>query len=96
MVGQEREGQIVCQARWELTSRIRDESNVPKRIPFLPRVITTASQAHYGAHIPFDDLNPERSYWGLWPLLLSNSFQPAARDCRGLAALALIGLALGR
>jgi NAD(P)-dependent dehydrogenase (short-subunit alcohol dehydrogenase family) len=25
--------------------------------------ITTASQAHRGAHIPFDDLNAERSYW---------------------------------
>jgi NAD(P)-dependent dehydrogenase (short-subunit alcohol dehydrogenase family) len=28
------------------------------------RIITTASQAHYGAHIPFDDLNAERSYRG--------------------------------
>jgi NAD(P)-dependent dehydrogenase (short-subunit alcohol dehydrogenase family) len=28
------------------------------------RIITTASQAHYGAHISFDDLNPERSYRG--------------------------------
>jgi hypothetical protein len=26
------------------------------------RIITTASQAHQGAHIPFDDLNAERSY----------------------------------
>ena len=28
------------------------------------RIITTASQAHRGAHIPFDDLNAERSYRG--------------------------------
>jgi len=28
------------------------------------RVITTASEAHRGAHIPFDDLNAERSYGG--------------------------------
>ena len=28
------------------------------------RVITTASEAHQGAHIPFDDLNAERSYRG--------------------------------
>jgi len=28
------------------------------------RIITTASQAHQGAHIPFDDLNAERSYQG--------------------------------
>jgi NAD(P)-dependent dehydrogenase (short-subunit alcohol dehydrogenase family) len=28
------------------------------------RIITTASQAHQGAHIPFDDLNAERSYRG--------------------------------
>jgi NAD(P)-dependent dehydrogenase (short-subunit alcohol dehydrogenase family) len=28
------------------------------------RIITTASQAHQGAHIPFDDLNVERSYRG--------------------------------
>jgi NAD(P)-dependent dehydrogenase (short-subunit alcohol dehydrogenase family) len=28
------------------------------------RIITTASHAHRGAHIPFDDLNAERSYWG--------------------------------
>jgi NAD(P)-dependent dehydrogenase (short-subunit alcohol dehydrogenase family) len=28
------------------------------------RVITTASDAHLGAHIPFDDLNAERSYGG--------------------------------
>jgi NAD(P)-dependent dehydrogenase (short-subunit alcohol dehydrogenase family) len=28
------------------------------------RIITTASHAHYGAHIPFDDLNAERSYRG--------------------------------
>jgi len=27
-------------------------------------IITTASQAHQGAHIPFDDLNAERSYRG--------------------------------
>jgi NAD(P)-dependent dehydrogenase (short-subunit alcohol dehydrogenase family) len=26
------------------------------------RIITTASEAHQGAHIPFDDLNAERSY----------------------------------
>src|SRR3977135_1093102 len=26
------------------------------------RIITTASEAHQGAHIPFDDLNTERSY----------------------------------
>src|SRR2546421_3449693 len=26
------------------------------------RIVTTASQAHQGAHIPFDDLNAERSY----------------------------------
>jgi NADP-dependent 3-hydroxy acid dehydrogenase YdfG len=26
------------------------------------RIITTASQAHQGVHIPFDDLNAERSY----------------------------------
>jgi NAD(P)-dependent dehydrogenase (short-subunit alcohol dehydrogenase family) len=26
------------------------------------RIITTASAAHYNAHIPFDDLNAERSY----------------------------------
>src|SRR5262245_20908598 len=28
------------------------------------RIITTASQAHQGAYIPFDDLNAERSYRG--------------------------------
>src|SRR5438034_3038845 len=28
------------------------------------RIVTTASQAHQGAHIPFDDLNAERSYRG--------------------------------
>ena len=28
------------------------------------RIITTASQAHQGAHIPFDDLNADRSYRG--------------------------------
>src|SRR5262249_23184989 len=28
------------------------------------RIITTASQAHQGAHIPFDDLNAEHSYRG--------------------------------
>jgi NAD(P)-dependent dehydrogenase (short-subunit alcohol dehydrogenase family) len=28
------------------------------------RVITTSSDAHQGAHIPFDDLNAERSYRG--------------------------------
>lgn len=28
------------------------------------RIITTASDAHIGAHIPFDDLNAERSYGG--------------------------------
>jgi NAD(P)-dependent dehydrogenase (short-subunit alcohol dehydrogenase family) len=28
------------------------------------RIITTASEAHQGADIPFDDLNPERSYRG--------------------------------
>ena len=28
------------------------------------RIITTASQAHQGAHIPFDNLNAERSYRG--------------------------------
>jgi NAD(P)-dependent dehydrogenase (short-subunit alcohol dehydrogenase family) len=28
------------------------------------RIITTASQAHQGAHIPFDDLDAERSYRG--------------------------------
>ena len=28
------------------------------------RIITTASHAHRGAHIPFDDLNAERSYRG--------------------------------
>jgi NAD(P)-dependent dehydrogenase (short-subunit alcohol dehydrogenase family) len=28
------------------------------------RIITTASDAHIGAHIPFDDLNAERSYRG--------------------------------
>jgi NAD(P)-dependent dehydrogenase (short-subunit alcohol dehydrogenase family) len=28
------------------------------------RIITTASQAHRGARIPFDDLNAERSYRG--------------------------------
>ncbi len=28
------------------------------------RIITTVSQAHKGAHIPFDDLNAERSYRG--------------------------------
>ena len=28
------------------------------------RIITTASQAHQRAHIPFDDLNAERSYRG--------------------------------
>ncbi len=28
------------------------------------RIITTSSQAHHGAHIPFDDLNAERSYRG--------------------------------
>jgi NAD(P)-dependent dehydrogenase (short-subunit alcohol dehydrogenase family) len=28
------------------------------------RIITTASQAHQGAHVPFDDLNAERSYRG--------------------------------
>src|SRR2546423_417499 len=28
------------------------------------RIITTASQAHQGAHIPFDDLTAERSYRG--------------------------------
>src|SRR5262249_47214327 len=28
------------------------------------RIITTASQAHHGAHIPFDDPNAERSYRG--------------------------------
>jgi hypothetical protein len=32
------------------------------------RIITTASQAHQEAHIPFNDLNAERSYRGLWPL----------------------------
>jgi hypothetical protein len=26
------------------------------------RIITTASGAHQGAHIPFDDVNAERSY----------------------------------
>jgi NAD(P)-dependent dehydrogenase (short-subunit alcohol dehydrogenase family) len=30
------------------------------------RVITTASDAHRGADIPFDDLNAERSYRGFW------------------------------
>jgi NAD(P)-dependent dehydrogenase (short-subunit alcohol dehydrogenase family) len=29
------------------------------------RIITTASQAHQGAHIAFDDLNAERSYRGI-------------------------------
>jgi hypothetical protein len=39
MVGQDREGaNRLQQAKWELTSRIRDESNVPKRIPFLPAI----------------------------------------------------------
>jgi hypothetical protein len=34
-----RRGQIVCrQAKWQLTTRVRDESNVPKRIPFLPAI----------------------------------------------------------
>jgi NAD(P)-dependent dehydrogenase (short-subunit alcohol dehydrogenase family) len=28
------------------------------------RIITTASQAHHGARIPFDDLNAERAYRG--------------------------------
>jgi NAD(P)-dependent dehydrogenase (short-subunit alcohol dehydrogenase family) len=28
------------------------------------RIVTTASDAHIGAHIPFDDLNAERSYRG--------------------------------
>jgi NAD(P)-dependent dehydrogenase (short-subunit alcohol dehydrogenase family) len=28
------------------------------------RVITTGSEAHHGAHIPFDDLNAEKSYRG--------------------------------
>src|SRR5436190_20896343 len=28
------------------------------------RIITTASQSHQGAHIPFEDLNAERSYRG--------------------------------
>jgi NAD(P)-dependent dehydrogenase (short-subunit alcohol dehydrogenase family) len=28
------------------------------------RVVTTSSEAHRGAHIPFDDLNAERSYRG--------------------------------
>jgi NAD(P)-dependent dehydrogenase (short-subunit alcohol dehydrogenase family) len=28
------------------------------------RIVTTASDAHIGAHIPFDDLNAERSYGG--------------------------------
>ena len=27
------------------------------------RIVTTASEAHQGAHIPFSDLNAERSYW---------------------------------
>jgi NAD(P)-dependent dehydrogenase (short-subunit alcohol dehydrogenase family) len=30
------------------------------------RVITTASDAHRGADIPFDDLDPERAYRGFW------------------------------
>jgi hypothetical protein len=39
MVGQDREGaNRLQQAKWELTTRIRDESNVPKRIPFLPAI----------------------------------------------------------
>jgi NAD(P)-dependent dehydrogenase (short-subunit alcohol dehydrogenase family) len=28
------------------------------------RIVTTASEAHQRAHIPFDDLNAECSYWG--------------------------------
>ena len=32
------------------------------------RIITTASEAHQGADIPFDDLNAERSYRGFKPL----------------------------
>jgi hypothetical protein len=39
MVGQDREGaNRLQQAKWELTTRIRDEGNVPKRIPFLPAI----------------------------------------------------------
>jgi NAD(P)-dependent dehydrogenase (short-subunit alcohol dehydrogenase family) len=30
----------------------------------LARIITTASEAHQGAHVPFNDLNAERSYRG--------------------------------
>jgi hypothetical protein len=30
--------EMIAQAKWELTSRIRDESNVSKRIPFLPAI----------------------------------------------------------
>jgi NAD(P)-dependent dehydrogenase (short-subunit alcohol dehydrogenase family) len=49
------------------------------------RIITTASHAHYGAHIPFDDLNAERSYRGAlaatakasWPISCS---RPNWRD----------------
>lgn len=32
------------------------------------RIITTASEAHQGAHIPFSDLNAERSYRSFGPL----------------------------
>ena len=39
MMGQDREGaNRLQQAKCELTTRIRDESNVPKRIPFLPAI----------------------------------------------------------
>ena len=44
------------------------------------RIITTASQAHQGAHIPFDDLNAERSYRGLWPLLPNQAGQHPVHD----------------
>ena len=44
------------------------------------RIITTASEAHQGADIPFDDLNAERSYRGFgryrktsWPTSCSRS-----------------------
>jgi hypothetical protein len=52
MVGQDREGtNRLQQAKWELTSRIRDESNVSKRIPFLPAIT-----AFHAAPAPATDM----------------------------------------
>ena len=59
------------------------------------RIITTASHAHYGAHIPFDDLNAERSYRGfgrycetkLAPMVIITGVPRPGRDDECIAPL---------